>query len=309
VRFKIRPQLVAISLFLLPVASLADVIDIPALGVRFADMPAGVTNQSAIERPHGYEWLGHLGVAFLSVYRDDESVSPGSAVLDSNYRATLDARHRTALTSAERTGAASTLASRPAWIVTEVRSLAQARVCDWLAYVIVDEHLYTLTVGALSQSGTPSEFDSLVKAMSSVQFESIQRTLSPPLRSGEMPRFVSSGEQFYPPKARRLNEQGAVGVAFSIDGRGHARDMKLLYADVQDLVPSAAEWLKDGIFRVPSNWEETASDKQRFFLEIQFLIVAGNVPCSRSPSAHNPEAEVVAICTHTPDPAQAIRLQ
>ena len=306
---KIKRQLLAIPLLLLPLATFADVIDIPALGVRFTDMPAGVANQSAIERPSGYEWQGRLGAAYLRVYRGDESVSPGSTVLDSNYRATLEARHRTPLKSAMGTGTASTVAGRPAWIVRELRSLGQARLCDWLAYVIVDEHLYTLTVSALGQSGTPPEFDSLVKAMSGVQFEPIQRTPSPPFKSGEMPRFLLSGDQFYPPKAKRLDEQGVVGVAFSIDGRGHARDLKLLYADAQDLIPSAAEWLEDGIFRVPSNWEETASDKQRFFLELQFRILTGNVPCSHSPSAHNAEAQVIAICTQTLDAEKPIRVQ
>jgi len=42
--------------------------------------------------------------------------------------------------------------------------------------VIVDQHLYRLAVTANGSPGRPPEFDALVKALSGITFEPVQRT-------------------------------------------------------------------------------------------------------------------------------------
>jgi hypothetical protein len=44
-----------------------------------------------------------------------------------------------------------------------------------LSYVIVDQHLYRLAITADGSPGRPPEFDTLVKALSGVSFEQVQR--------------------------------------------------------------------------------------------------------------------------------------
>ena len=282
----------AALLLALPFVCKAGVVEIPELGVRFTAMPDGVTHGGAVERPTGYEWQGSLTLAILRVYRKDAPESPGANVLDKDYRAQLAAtRHL-----AELGGAASTLGSHAAWTVTSVRRTGPVVISDWRTYAVVDDHLYTLTVSSIGSAAQAAGFDALVKAASGISFEAVRRPPPPPLKEGDMPRFVSSGNHdFYPPKAIRLNEQGVVGVVFSIDGQGHTRNLGQVYSDSPDLTPTAAEMLQDGVFRVPSNWEETASDKQRFFMEVQFFIVGQNGKCPTL-APREPSFKTVTIC-------------
>jgi hypothetical protein len=269
------------------------VIEIPELGVRFGDLPAVVADQRPAERPAGYEWRAIVGVTSLSILREEQPVPQGSDISDETYRGSI--------LKPGAGGAASTLGSHAAWTVTETRRAGPAtiEVRDWFGYVIVDQHLYRLTVSTIIPPGKKSDFDTLVTAMSDISFHPVQRaTAPPPPKPGEMPRFVSSGHQeYYPPRAKRLGEHGVVGVVFTIDGQGHARDIHQLYADVPDLVPASAAVLQDGVFRVPADWEETASDKQRFYIEFQFLIAQAGAGCP-SLDPREPSAKVVTICAH-----------
>lgn len=292
------------QLLLLPLASHAASVDIPELGVELPDVPSGITTARAVERPDGYEWQTQLGTSTLSIYREERPTPAGSNVSDRNYRATLDVKFHTPVKS-QTTGSATAVGGQPAWTAVGSQRLGALPlvVSNWLTYVIVDDHLYRLAVSALAQGGRPSEFDSLVKAVSGVSFGPIRRTQTEPAASkaGDMPRFVSGGNQdFYPAKAKRLNEQGVVGVVFNIDGTGRVQRIKQLYADAPDLAAGAGDFLVDGVFRVPSNWEETAYDKQRFFMEFQFSIVAPGVACPQGKAPRESSAKVVTICTRPP---------
>ena len=149
--------------------------------VRFPDtlarMHAATKPQvsEGTEHPGGYDAVMHLGSAELSIYREEELVPPGSDVADPGYRASLDRRYHGSVES-KTLGAPTSLGGHSAWTVVDARS-ASADLTHYtcLTYVIVDQHLYRLAVTADGSPARPPEFDELVKALSSVSFQSVQR--------------------------------------------------------------------------------------------------------------------------------------
>jgi hypothetical protein len=162
-------------LFLWPLASHAADVDIPELGIRLTMLPDAASKPQLAEQTGGYQAETHLGSALLSIYRQDAPVPSGSDVAEPNYRAMLDSRFGGDVES-KTEGAPTGVGGHSAWTVVDARE-SHGGPTDYICvtYVIVDDHLYRLTVTAQSSAGRPPEFDSLVKAMSGVAFEQVRR--------------------------------------------------------------------------------------------------------------------------------------
>jgi hypothetical protein len=165
-------------LLLWPLASQASDVDAPQLGVRLTGLPSAAAAAQLTAQPGGHELTTRVGVAVLSVYREDQPAPAGSDVASPGYRATLDAKFDTFSVSIDSAaqGAPTSLAGRSAWTVVDARGARQSAgtvyVC--VTYVIVDQHLYRLTVSATGSDGRPAEFDALVKALSGISFAPVR---------------------------------------------------------------------------------------------------------------------------------------
>ena len=168
-----------LSLFaalLWPLAAYANDVDVPELGVRLSTLPDGVTQPQVTQRPPGYDAVMRLGLAKLEIFREDDPAPPGSDVADPRYRALLDRRYHGSVES-KSLGAPTSLGGHSAWTVVDAREDSSADLTHYtcLSYVIVDQHLYRLAVTADGSPGRPPEFDTMVKALSGVSFEQVQR--------------------------------------------------------------------------------------------------------------------------------------
>ena len=168
----------AVLVLLWPLATPANEVDLPELGMRLTGVPSAATKpqvSEGTEHPGEFDAVMRLGSAELSIYREEELVPPGSDVADPGYRASLDRRYHGSVES-KTLGAPTSLGGHSAWTVVDARS-ASAELTHYtcLTYVIVDQHLYRLAVTADGSPARPPEFDELVKALSSVSFQSVQR--------------------------------------------------------------------------------------------------------------------------------------
>ena len=164
------------AVLLWPLAARANDVDLAELGVRLSTLPGTVTQPQVSQRPGGYDAVIRLGLATLEIYREDDPAPVGSDVADPHYRALLDRRYRGGV-EAKTLGAPTALGGHSAWTVVDTREDSSSDVTHYtcLSYVIVDQHLYRLAVTADGSPGRPPEFDSLVKALSGVSFEQVQR--------------------------------------------------------------------------------------------------------------------------------------
>jgi len=164
------------AVLLSPLAAYANDVDIPELGVRLGAPPSGVTQPQVTQHPAGYDAVVRYGLATLEIFREDDPAPVGSDVADPRYRALLDHRYRGSVES-KTLGAPTALGGHSAWTVVDAREDSSAEHTHYtcLSYVIVDQHLYRLAVTAEGSPGRPPEFDSLVKALSGVSFEPVQR--------------------------------------------------------------------------------------------------------------------------------------
>jgi len=172
-----RSSFVALAAVVLwPLAAYANDVDVPELGVRLATLPSGVTQPQVTQRPAGYDAVMRLGLATLEIFREEDPAPPGSDVADPRYRALLDRRYRGGVES-KTLGAPTSLGGHSAWTVVDAREDSSSDVTHYtcLSYVIVDQHLYRLSVTADGSPGRPPEFDTVVKALSGVSFEQVQR--------------------------------------------------------------------------------------------------------------------------------------
>ena len=172
-----RSKRVWLTLLLLwPLASHADVVDVPQLGIRFAALPAGAFEPEVTPTQQGYLARIQLGKALMSIYRESDPVSAGSDVASPGYRASLDTKFAATIESNNQ-GAPTAVAGHGAWTVVDARPAdprpSTAYTC--VTYVIVDQHLYRLTVTAVGAQ-RPPEFDALVKAISAITFEPIRQS-------------------------------------------------------------------------------------------------------------------------------------
>ena len=164
------------ALLLWPLAAQANDVDVPELGVRLNALPSAATQPQVTQQGPGYNAVTRLGLASLNIYREDDPVPAGSDVADPRYRALLDRRYRGGVES-KTLGAPTSLGGHSAWTVVDAREDSSADLTHYtcLSYVIVDQHLYRVAVTADGSPGRPPEFDSLVKALSGVSFEQVQR--------------------------------------------------------------------------------------------------------------------------------------
>jgi hypothetical protein len=164
------------AVLLWPLTAAANDVEVAELGVRLGTAPDGLTQPQVTQRPTGYDAVIRYGLATLEVFREDDPAPPGSDVADPRYRALLDRRYRGAVES-KTLGAPTSLGGHSAWTVVDAREDSSADHTHYtcLSYVIVDQHLYRLEVTADGSPGRPPEFDSLVKALSGVSFQQVQR--------------------------------------------------------------------------------------------------------------------------------------
>jgi len=159
-----------IALLCWPLPSQASEFDLPELGVRLTNLPSAVAKpqvSEATEHPGGYEAVMRLGTAELNIHREEAPVPAGSDVAEPAYRAQLDRRYQGGVESK----------THSAWTVVDAHSgSSELMHYTCLTYVIVDQHLYRLAVTANGSPGRPPEFDALVKALSGITFEPVQRT-------------------------------------------------------------------------------------------------------------------------------------
>jgi hypothetical protein len=171
------------TLLLCPLTSRADEVDVPELGVRLTSLPSVAAKPQVTQQSAGYTLTTQIGPALLSIYRDNDPAPAGSDVADPGYRAKLDARFDQSVDS-KMQGAPTNVGGHSGWTVVDVRAGASgATLYTCLTYVIVEQHLYRLTVRASGSPGRPAEFDSLVAAMSGVKFEPVQRSELPATQS------------------------------------------------------------------------------------------------------------------------------
>ena len=174
-----RARLISLTaVLLLPLVAHADDVDIPELGLRLTALPSSTTQTQAqvTQHPTGYDAVMRLGIASLTISREDEPVPPGSDVADPHYRAQLDRQYRGGIES-KALGAPTSVGGHNAWTVVDAHEQGSADLTRYtcLTYVIVDQHLYRLAVTADGSPGRPPEFDALVKALSGVTFEGVRR--------------------------------------------------------------------------------------------------------------------------------------
>jgi hypothetical protein len=172
-----RSSFVCLTAVLLwPLAGQASSVDLPELGMRLSTMPDSITQPQLTQHPSGYDAVMRLGLATLEIIREEDPAPAGSDVADPRYRALLDHRYRGGVES-KTSGAPTALGGHSAWTVVDAREDSSNDLTHYtcLSYVIVDQHLYRLAVTANGSPGRPPEFDSLVKALSGVTFEQVQR--------------------------------------------------------------------------------------------------------------------------------------
>lgn len=149
-------------------------VDVPALGLSIMRVPPGTSAPQVSERPDGYEMTIGLGVAVMRILRENGPVPPGSDVASPAYRARLDAQFRADVESATQ-GAPTVVGGHGAWTVVHAHAGDRGTAYTCVTYVIVDQHLYRMTVNATGDP-RPAEFDGLVKALSGVSFQPLGRT-------------------------------------------------------------------------------------------------------------------------------------
>jgi hypothetical protein len=160
------------ALLLWPLAGHADDIDIPELGVKLTTLPAEASKPEITSQPGGSTATTQLGPAQLSIYRDAGSAPADSDVAAPAYRASLDARFGR-VSDSKTQGAPTDIDGHSGWTVVTVRPDSSAGTTRYLCvtYVLVEQHLYRLTVSASGTPARPPEFDALVNALSGIRFE------------------------------------------------------------------------------------------------------------------------------------------
>jgi hypothetical protein len=172
-----------------PFALWAGDVDVPELGIKLTALPTEADKPQLTQAAQGYDLTTRVGTAILTIHRDSAPVRPGSDVADPNYRAALDARFDRSVESKTQ-GAPTAIGGHPGWTVVDVHAgpSAAETVYTCVSYVIVEQHLYRLTVQASGSQGRPHEFDSLVGALSSVRFEDARASLPASQSAGALTR-------------------------------------------------------------------------------------------------------------------------
>ncbi|MGB6486443.1 MAG: energy transducer TonB [Steroidobacteraceae bacterium] len=279
--------------FLLPFAAHAVDIDYPALGVKLTALPASAKTVYAQERFKGYEAQASFGpTTKVQIFRFDESVRDGN-IADPAYRDAL-LKQFGIQPGSSGTQLVATVAGRPAWVVGASQQLVPGAVMAYYCnyYLVVSQHFYWIDISAFgAPKAASSDFDAAATNIATgLVFEPVRPQPEKPLAPGEMPAFLMGNAPWhYPDSARRLGEQGVVKVEFTIGGDGTAQDVKVTSNAGADLAQVAVSMLKDGGFKVPQGWQQSA---QTFTMEWHFKL---DCPASgSSPEDLNPQ--VMTMC-------------
>jgi TonB family protein len=296
---KERWTIASLALVFSPLASYAEGVGIPELGIQIADLPGGASKPEVIQRLDGYLAILRLGKATLTIARLEDPVSPGSGVRDARYRAAQQADFDEDL-GPKPHGESTVVAGHDAWTGFSARRSGPNVTYTCVTYAIVDQHLYRLLAHATGGDSRPPDFDAAVRAMSELTFGPIDRSAATAgAASGllKMPAFHPDNSlDWYPAAAKRRGEQGVVDLEFSIDSKGHARDLQETYAVSDTLGKSAQALLQSTAFRVRPNWEENGYQKLRFNIEVQFWMGEPGRPCPEYSPPRIPSAEAIVIC-------------
>lgn len=115
----------------------------------------------------------------------------------------------------------------------------------------------------------------------------------------QLPDFVPSSDDFYPPSAASRLTQGSVGIEFQIDDQGRAQILSQTFADEPVFAPSATDYLTKGRFRTSPEWVQAGGPGLRFVVEVQFSIGRDGSLCDKKPP-HVADTEVLVVCHSLP---------
>ena len=115
----------------------------------------------------------------------------------------------------------------------------------------------------------------------------------------QLPDFVPSSGDFYPPSAASKLMQGSVGIEFQIDEQGRAQILSQTFADHSDFAPRAADYLTKGRFRISPEWVQAGGPGLKFVVEVQFSLARGGGSCDKKPP-HVADTEVLVVCRSLP---------
>jgi hypothetical protein len=289
-----------------PIAGYADGIDIPGLGVHIAEVPDGPHTLEVAHRIDGYLATLRIGKAALIIARVDAPVVSGSDIREASFRTAQRAEFYEKPEPAAREQA-TVVSGHDAWTIVSARR-ASGHLVNYrcVTYTVVDQHLYRLEAYATGQDAMPPEYEAAVHMMLELSFVPVDRSALSDSGGAagllEMPpvHHMRNNMDYYPAEAIRRGEEGVVGLEFSIDGSGHARDLLTNYYSSRMLVGAAQAALKSADFRVRPNWEANGYQKLSLTIEFQFGLEWPNRPCPNSLPPRIPGAEVVSICTTVP---------
>lgn len=292
-------------LLLQPVIGYGTEVDIPEIGVRLTNLPEGATKSKLFQRLDAYSISVQIGGVPLSIMRLEDEVPVGVTLTDAAYRTALQENFGDDLGPKSHSQATS-ISGNTAWTMFSAVQPIPAPVVDYtcITYVIANNHPYRLRVyteaiyASHAPITRPPDFDAAVKAMSHITFGPVTRPPpSPDSTRLKFPRMITKPRaDLYPDAARARNEEGVVDVEFTIDGKGHARDVKQIYESSPRLGSQIPAYLKGAEFRVPANWEQSGLQSSWFTLEFEFALGTPPKGCGGSPEPRIPGAEVITVC-------------
>jgi TonB family protein len=299
----VKNNIVAVAVFVSTwlVASHASALDIPELGVHIAQLPDASATPRVIRRLDGYQAIMPIGKATLTIARVDAPVPSSSDITAASFRIAQQAEfYEQPNPSAHEH--ASTVSGHDAWTIVSARSGGWHTVnYRCVTYTIVDQHLYRLVAGATGQDRIPPDFVAATRVMSELTLGPVERSSTPNEAAVgllKMPAPRISNLDRYPETALRRGEQGVVDLEFSIDSKGHTREIHETYSDSNAFGAAAQELVRDTTYQVKPGWEESGYQKLRFPIEVQFSIAKGSSSCPREEAPPRiPEAEVWRVCS------------
>jgi hypothetical protein len=283
-----------LALAVCPLVGWAESVDIPALGATIQDLPVLATKPQVFAQGDGVKATVQVGTASLVISRLTDPLLTGD-VRDPQYRkarATYFREDRKAY------AAASSIGGHDSWTFYLQSELGKGRIrysCE--SYVIVDQHLYTISAWASGGPEKPADFDAAVNIMAHLSFappdEAAVRGLGPPTGLLHLP----ATRPMSPVLWSRPWYAGVVDLEYSIDGQGRVRDIKETYNSRRDLISQAEAQLRKAGYTVDSTWEQKGYDKLRFVIELQFVVSPHCPNLGLQTPAHDPRAqETVVTC-------------
>jgi TonB family protein len=267
--------------FLWPVASRAQGVDIPELGVHIADAPGESSTPQLLRRFDGYLARLPIGKATLTVARLEDPVPPSSDVRDADYRATLQKEFNEDLGPTS-SGRATVIAGHDAWTTIDARRSGHDSSIKYacVTYLVVDQHLYRVSASADGGDTRPPDFDAAVRVISELAFGPIDRSA---LQSGGAgsrlvgwvlpPCRDNSGDDYYPAPEARLGIQGHVLVEFSIDKRGSIKGLVIKKSARDNWFDQSARRLFGHLrCTVPDKWQSSGAADHRFTMDVIFQL-------------------------------------